>query len=526
VGKLEPFRQEEARKVHADAFIIKPFEATELLAALSKLEAKNGSRSEPKSADQAKTSGEAKSSKHVPPTMARYEREVADGVPRFGDHESGWKARLPMPSPGTKPEEPQQEPEISTQANQHFERDASAAPAFAVKPDPAGLEAANSLQGLPSDVTPDELAAIAAAAAAIGSSNGNQNINAGRQQAHNATGLVAERSEHATFASEPRPADLDLPRSAASTSGGPVASQVDAVFTSFAGSSGGAAPETKFASHSADPATVTGISGSDAASLAVGARWVAEEIPVQPAESSLLLEREMHKAFAAFAAAEHSASYEPGPVDKRDEPMFAAAAPPAIGAPTPFTDSAPGIEQEDVSPRLATPEPPVPMSSRISESDLSKPPAAPFAPVTPDEPSHAVVAFGDPHPFDAVVNVAALANAPSAESQPQTPGPVRAEQAEISVGADQWHDLRQPVVSTPATNGNGTVAFEDLTADQSATTNVIETQLESAAMAAAASGDSSATTPADASLSSIVDNMLAELKPRLMAELAKKMEKK
>ena len=40
VGKLEPFKPEEARRVGADAFIIKPFEATELLTALTKLEDK------------------------------------------------------------------------------------------------------------------------------------------------------------------------------------------------------------------------------------------------------------------------------------------------------------------------------------------------------------------------------------------------------------------------------------------------------------------------------------------------------
>ena len=40
VGKLEPFKPDEARRVGADAFIIKPFEATELLTALTKLEDK------------------------------------------------------------------------------------------------------------------------------------------------------------------------------------------------------------------------------------------------------------------------------------------------------------------------------------------------------------------------------------------------------------------------------------------------------------------------------------------------------
>src|SRR2546429_7370516 len=40
VGKLEPFKADEAKKVQADAFIVKPFEASELLTALTKLEDK------------------------------------------------------------------------------------------------------------------------------------------------------------------------------------------------------------------------------------------------------------------------------------------------------------------------------------------------------------------------------------------------------------------------------------------------------------------------------------------------------
>jgi CheY-like chemotaxis protein len=40
VGKLEPFKADEARRVRADAFIVKPFEASELLTALTKLEDK------------------------------------------------------------------------------------------------------------------------------------------------------------------------------------------------------------------------------------------------------------------------------------------------------------------------------------------------------------------------------------------------------------------------------------------------------------------------------------------------------
>jgi len=40
VGKMEPFKTEEAKRVHADGHIIKPFEASELLAALTRLEDK------------------------------------------------------------------------------------------------------------------------------------------------------------------------------------------------------------------------------------------------------------------------------------------------------------------------------------------------------------------------------------------------------------------------------------------------------------------------------------------------------
>ena len=46
VGKLEPFKPEEAKRVHAEGFIVKPFEASELLSALTKLEDKMVPRSE------------------------------------------------------------------------------------------------------------------------------------------------------------------------------------------------------------------------------------------------------------------------------------------------------------------------------------------------------------------------------------------------------------------------------------------------------------------------------------------------
>ena len=47
VGKLEPFKPDEAKRVRAEGYIVKPFEASELLSALSKLEDKVVPRAEP-----------------------------------------------------------------------------------------------------------------------------------------------------------------------------------------------------------------------------------------------------------------------------------------------------------------------------------------------------------------------------------------------------------------------------------------------------------------------------------------------
>src|SRR6202162_4883012 len=47
VGKLEPFKPEEAQRVRAEGYIVKPFEASELLSALAKLEDKVVPRAEP-----------------------------------------------------------------------------------------------------------------------------------------------------------------------------------------------------------------------------------------------------------------------------------------------------------------------------------------------------------------------------------------------------------------------------------------------------------------------------------------------
>jgi CheY-like chemotaxis protein len=152
VGKLEPFKPEEARRARADAFVVKPFEASELLAALTKLEDKVIPQPEPY-----KQGRFAKA-------VASFER---DTEPAKGEDDS-WKARLRIPT-APKPRETAPDPDYSATQGKGF-RDLADSPA---KKNQA-LDATKEVQlerplpaGIPHDITPDEIAAIAAAAARL-----------------------------------------------------------------------------------------------------------------------------------------------------------------------------------------------------------------------------------------------------------------------------------------------------------------------------------------------------------------------
>src|SRR5580692_5602333 len=94
VGKLEPFKPEEARRVRADGHIVKPFEASELLTAITRLE----DRMVKQQRDGARGGG------------------AGSGPERFGSEgngrkvegnsvtDSGWKSRLGFPSKKKKEE--------------------------------------------------------------------------------------------------------------------------------------------------------------------------------------------------------------------------------------------------------------------------------------------------------------------------------------------------------------------------------------------------------------------------------------
>jgi hypothetical protein len=161
VGKLEPFKADEARRVKADAHIVKPFEASELLTAITRLEdrmvpqASEGGRFSTSVSGMERFGGEDGGRKTERNTMA----------------DTGWKSRLGFPSKNKK-EEPEPEPEDVT-AGATF-RDfrkgkgkTGASAAFTVKAPPPPGQEPGLVPDIPRDITADELDALSELAAKL-----------------------------------------------------------------------------------------------------------------------------------------------------------------------------------------------------------------------------------------------------------------------------------------------------------------------------------------------------------------------
>jgi CheY-like chemotaxis protein len=171
VGKLEPFKPEEAKRVRAEGFIVKPFEASELLTAVTKLEDKIVPR-----ADSSKPGRFARAIAAV--EEGRYDKTVAI------DEDSGWRNRISFPR---KKKEKAPEPEDGDDAAIYnpVNRDLKTVVEHKPAHEPAHAPVQPSVQpiaqhdqahvdlgalvahGLPKDVTPEEIAALAAAAAQV-----------------------------------------------------------------------------------------------------------------------------------------------------------------------------------------------------------------------------------------------------------------------------------------------------------------------------------------------------------------------
>jgi len=321
VGKLQPFKPEEARRARADGFIVKPFEASELLSALSKLEDKVSPRGET-----------SRSGRFARATAPVEDKTMAE------ENDSRWKTRIVLPKKKTQPAE-QEAADPAAYAPVHKDVQGAGKP----KPGetvPASAEAgridlgALAQSGLPKDVTPEETAAMAAAAAQVKGSLAEEK--ASRPLAEMpvvAPGVEAPKAEvkSETPAAEPEfaPASQDpalaVSRTFAAQAAAEKAAQVGekepepAVPATPALSAAVASPEAEVSGSQAvnsgngrwspsahgkagEPVTMA---AADAAAnpVVAGPRWTAAPVALAP-EAGISLEQEMQRVDSGYAAAE------------------------------------------------------------------------------------------------------------------------------------------------------------------------------------------------------------------------------
>ena len=140
VGKLEPFKPEEARRVRADGHIVKPFEASELLTAITRLE-----------------------DAMVPPQTAgsRFDASGRKSDIKPGT-DNGWKTRLGFPSKKKK-EEKEEAEDFTAGTFRDFRKTKSKTIAAKAAP----FKDPDLVPDIPRDITPEELDALSAVAAKL-----------------------------------------------------------------------------------------------------------------------------------------------------------------------------------------------------------------------------------------------------------------------------------------------------------------------------------------------------------------------
>jgi CheY-like chemotaxis protein len=563
VGKLEPFKPEEARRVRAEGFIVKPFEASELLAALSKLEDKVVPRAEPSKPGRfARAIAAAEES-------GRISRNEASG------EDNGWKSRISFPHEKAAQEKVADDDSIYNPVNRDLRTVVeTVAPKAAERQQeqlPRAAEASVDLTalaatGLPQDVTPEEVAAIAAAAAQI------HLVAVTIQEEHRIS--VAESSATGNPVEEDRAHDAAAEIQAGTAPLVNAETQVEAATEtkeSTASETGadqtGLRRDTEDKSSEAQdvPVTIAAATESIAAANGSATRWTAVAVALEGEEATLSLEQEMHKAYSAFVAEETSASAKlaalPDTASSTDLPASAEAGgvAPASGilssdpAPQPQHDmpaEAPESEPQSGAPATGSFVDSAPTSGPESSVSIPQPEAALLAPevTTVQPPAESSPGFAEPNHEPASDPVSSAETGPASELPP-VPGSEPA-MAEMSPSSNTFAQLVRSELSeehkeepkeeseTVKSTAAAWASWRHIRDTSEAKPVPAEPEHRefnpppaSAAMAVAAGAEQTAQETAPPTenptdVASIVDSVLADLRPRLMAEITRKMAEK
>jgi CheY-like chemotaxis protein len=296
VGKLEPFKPEEAQRVRAEGYIVKPFEASELLSALEKLEDKVVPRAE--------------SSK--PGRFARAiaaAEETARGSRGEGAiKENGWKSRIGFPQKKTEPEEKvADESSIYNQVNRDLRTvvETAAEETADRKRQLLGEQSETRVDvpapvpsDLPGDVTPEEVAAIAAAVAKMQmSAMATQDDRVAETSNQPGVGPTLDRD---LPADEAAPLNKEVETAASEES---KVSQLDAAEIDHR-RNGDEKPDEREDEREREetrdvPITMAATAESVASGSVGESRWTAVAVALEGEEAGLSLEHEMQKAYAS-----------------------------------------------------------------------------------------------------------------------------------------------------------------------------------------------------------------------------------
>ena len=525
VGKLEPFKPEEAQRVRADGYIVKPFEASELLSALSKLEDKVVPRAEP-----------SKPGRFARAIAAAEESGRGSANPTAGD-QNGWKSRIGFPH--EKPETEEKVADESTIYNP-MNRDLrtvveTAGEKAAHKAEAAGETsvdvAALAPAGLPQDVTPEEVAAIAAAAAQIQMAGASGK---GEQRSSEAESSEAQVMEPAPPAREATPASITENASPSlDIQGAPTPVIADAKAELLQEK-----PEVQ------QDVPVTMAATAESAPSSTGAsRWAAIPVALEGEDATISLDQEMQTAYAAFAAEACSAavSAPEAPVAAIPEPeppasvaqseVVTSAYQPVIPSPVEAApvEAAPIEASAETSstPELAAPKP-EPTTAEfmgpVSESEIAGlaglvglSAESQLAPEPESATPEATTATSKP--FARI----ARASENSDEDAAERAGESKPDPETVKTTAAAWANWRQ---IRDTSNGSEAVQSEskEFEASESASTEAARAAAAGAEQSLAEASSPSSENRGD--VASIVDSVLADLRPKLMAEISRKMSEK
>jgi hypothetical protein len=412
---------------------------------------------------------------------------------------------------------------------------------------------------LPQGITAEELAALAAAANAVA----NKDETTVSKTAEPEVSAIAQASipveeklepaaievaEAATFASaapaeneappEARRETLQTPAQAAELQRATTDAEVLAALASLSPAYGETLTAGEFASAnghgSGEPVALSVAALGAEPTGASGPRWIAQSVAVAEDESTVVLEREMEKAYAAMAALETEKTSSAAPPDASteagsaplpaDAPLSeisdpaaisteAAASQPAVEIPA--SDAQTPVVAESV-PELSAPE--AAAASEVPAADAVNAIAETSVAVSNESAAYAAAASAGGGEPGMQAESSGVAEVPTGmDSIAAAAGVDSGRESELAAAWQNWKQIRESILSSqlPKDVARATPAAEPEHVRSEEPPSFAETE------AASEAGPSES-----AAIANIVDSVLAELKPKLMEEISKKMKMK